>query len=64
VISLLSALDRRYLDEAGNPLFEDLPSAIYLSLKYDRRDLNLLKPYGLQNLSISQLVDIFSFNIG
>jgi hypothetical protein len=63
-ISSLRALDHRHLDEAGNPLFEDLPSAIYLSQEYDKSDLKLLEPYKLSHLSISDIIGILSFDLG
>ncbi|KAI1132208.1 hypothetical protein F5Y10DRAFT_284107 [Nemania abortiva] len=62
-ISSLRVLDYGHLDKAGNPLFGDLPSAIYLSQKYASVDLNILKPFGLKSLSINELLDIVSHDL-
>ncbi|KAK0742653.1 hypothetical protein B0T18DRAFT_168089 [Schizothecium vesticola] len=48
-----------FYDEHGNPLFDDLDgqAAIYISKRYKGTDLDLLRPYGLEPLSIQDMID-------
>ncbi|KAK5625070.1 hypothetical protein RRF57_000786 [Xylaria bambusicola] len=62
-IALLRVLEPVHLDQEGDPLFSDLPSAMYLSRGYGRKDLDLLRPYGLKSISINELVDLISYDL-
>ncbi|KAI0112046.1 hypothetical protein GGR51DRAFT_53809 [Nemania sp. FL0031] len=62
-LSSLRILDHGHLDKAGNPLFRDLPSAIYLSQKYDNTDLKILKPLGLMSLLTNDIINIVSYDL-
>ncbi|KAI1353752.1 hypothetical protein F5Y01DRAFT_50390 [Xylaria sp. FL0043] len=62
-ISSVRPLEHSHLDKAGKPLFNDLLEVQYLSQKYDKKDLNLLKPYGLNSLSVTDIVDIISSDL-
>jgi hypothetical protein len=61
-ITTLRRLDRNQLDRDGRPVFADLTSELYLSLKYDNKDQDLLISYGLESLSISERIAIVSFD--
>ncbi|KAI0813926.1 hypothetical protein GGR55DRAFT_486989 [Xylaria sp. FL0064] len=62
-ISSVRPLEHSHLDKAGKPLFNDLLEVQYISQKYDKKDLNLLKPYGLKSLSVTDIVDIISSDL-
>ncbi|KAI0435401.1 hypothetical protein F5Y09DRAFT_3386 [Xylaria sp. FL1042] len=62
-INSLRTLDHDYLDKDGNLLSNDLPLALYLSQKYDIKDLVSLELYGLQSLTVSDIIDIVSFGL-
>ncbi|KAI0435295.1 hypothetical protein F5Y09DRAFT_806 [Xylaria sp. FL1042] len=68
-INSLRTLDHDYLDKDGNLLSNDLPLALYLSQKYDIKDLVSLELYGLQSLTYgstgsaaSRLTSLSSYN--
>jgi hypothetical protein len=48
-----------FYDQHGDPLFDDLDgqAAIYISERYKGPDLDLLRPYGLESLSIQDMMD-------
>ncbi|KAK5991975.1 Protein NO VEIN [Cladobotryum mycophilum] len=47
----------RALDKYGKPLFLDFYPDCYLALDYDNKDLDVLVPLGLENISIDQLLE-------
>jgi len=44
------------LDKAGNPLFDDIKPEAYLSSRYQRVDLLILRPYGLQLMYMNEIL--------
>ena len=44
------------LDNYGNPLWDDIDPPVYLSSWYDSDDLATLKPYGLRNISLQEIL--------
>lgn len=45
------------LDGDGNPLFGDIEPEVYLSPRYTSSDLNHLQRYGLQTMTVGQVID-------
>jgi hypothetical protein len=50
-------LNSKHLDKAGNPLLPDLPTARYISAKYDTADLEILSEYGLRYLHTESIME-------
>lgn len=62
----LRRLTRDALDQHGNPLFDDFPGtdAVYVSQHYSAFDLNRLKEYGLEDLSLEQFISRVERDLG
>lgn len=45
------------LDRDGKPLFRDIEPGIYLSLRYQRQDLDILAQHGLNVMSMQQVIE-------
>lgn len=54
-----------FLDQHGEPLFDDLDGreALYISKRYKGGDLHLLRPCGLESLSVKDMVDRVSADL-
>ncbi|RMZ79163.1 hypothetical protein DV738_g3554, partial [Chaetothyriales sp. CBS 135597] len=55
-ISSMRILRTGSIDKHGDPLWDDIDPPCYLSSKYARKDLKSLEPYGLQTLTMAQII--------
>jgi hypothetical protein len=56
-IGSLYRLSSKHLDQVGNPLLPDLPTARYISAKYSTADLEILSEYGLRYLHTENIME-------